>query len=41
MGAPDQARAMMPADFHDEAYRSILAVLPTRLGQLQTAYAEL
>ena len=39
--ATDRARSSMPADFHDEVHRSIEAILPRRLRQLEIAYAEL
>ena len=39
--ATDRARAAMPVNFHDEAHRSIEAVMPRRLRQLESAWAEL
>lgn len=39
--ATDRARAAMPEDFHDEAHRSIEAVMPRRLRQLESAWDEL
>jgi serine/threonine-protein kinase HipA len=39
--ATDRARSAMPADFHDEVHRSIEAILPRRLRQLESAWAEL
>lgn len=38
--ATGRARFAMPTDFHDEVHRSIEAVLPRRLRQLESAYAE-
>lgn len=39
--ATDRARAAMPADFHDEAHRAIVDILPRRLQQLESALAEI
>ena len=39
--ALERAKATMPDDFHDEVHRSIEAILPRRLRQLESAWAEL